>query len=132
MTSMRRRLSRAQCRQQLLETAESLFAAHGYGAATMRNVARDGGVTRAFVCEKFSSPEDIRVEGTRRADGELKPRLALLATETDVAASIEDVAETSSSACWRVGRGVGGCIFSHRSLPPRRVRLPGCSRCAAR
>ena len=91
MTATRQRLTREQRRQQLLDTAETLFVSQGYESTTMDDVARAAGVTRAVVYAHFANREQILLEGVRRAHEELDRRLSALAAHTDATVPVEEV-----------------------------------------
>jgi len=91
VTATRQRLTREQRRQQLLDTAETLFVSQGYESTTMDDVARAAGVTRAVVYAHFANREQILLEGVRRAHEELDRRLSALAAHTDATVPVEEV-----------------------------------------
>lgn len=53
------RLPAAKRREQLLDTAVSLFAERGYGGATTAELARAAGVTEPIIYRHFSSKKDL-------------------------------------------------------------------------
>lgn len=90
VNSPRRRLTRSQRREQLLDTAESLFASVGYDATTMEEIARAAGVTRAIVYAHFDNKDSVLRAGVERARAELGARLqALRASATEL--SVEEL-----------------------------------------
>jgi AcrR family transcriptional regulator len=70
----RTRLPRAEREQQVLDIAHARFAAHGYGAVTMEDVAADAGVTKPLLYAYFGNTERLYIECMERAGD------ALLAT----------------------------------------------------
>lgn len=56
---MRTRLPRAEREQQTLDTARALFAAHGYAAVTMDQVAAAVGVTKPLLYNYFGNKEQL-------------------------------------------------------------------------
>lgn len=88
MAPPRRRLSRDARRDQLLDTAEELFASAGYDTTTMDEIARAAGVTRAIVYAHFDNKEALLRAGVVRARAELATRLeSLHATARDLPVS---------------------------------------------
>jgi AcrR family transcriptional regulator len=61
--------------EQLLDVAERLFAAHGYGSVSIERIARDAGVTRPVIYEHFGSKDGIYLACLRRARGQLEAML---------------------------------------------------------
>lgn len=53
------RLPAAKRREQLLDTAAKLFAAHGYAGATTSQIARAAGVTEPIIYRHFESKRDL-------------------------------------------------------------------------
>src|SRR6202035_2475574 len=68
-------------RQQILETAERLFAEQGYDATSLQMIADEMGLTKAAVYYHFPAKVDIRHEIMR-------PRVEQLGTLLDEAAAI--------------------------------------------
>ena len=68
-------------RQQILETAERLFAEHGYDATSLQMIADEMGLTKAAVYYHFPAKVDIR-------HAILMPRVQQLGTLLDEAAAI--------------------------------------------
>lgn len=56
------RLPAAERRTQLLETAVSVFAEHGYHATSMNDVAEAAGVTKPVLYQHFTSKRELFVE----------------------------------------------------------------------
>ena len=59
MRSVRVRLSRAERRDQLLDTAQQVFTARGYAAAAMDDVAEAAGVTKPVLYDHFGSKDGL-------------------------------------------------------------------------
>jgi AcrR family transcriptional regulator len=68
-------------RQQILETAQRLFAEHGYDATSLQMIADEMGLTKAAVYYHFPAKVDIR-------HAILRPRVEQLGTLLDEAAAI--------------------------------------------
>ena len=68
-------------RQQILETAQRLFAEHGYDATSLQMIADEMGLTKAAVYYHFPAKVDIRHEI-------LQPRVKRLGTLLDEAAAL--------------------------------------------
>ena len=68
-------------RQQILETAQRLFAEHGYDATSLQMIADEMGLTKAAVYYHFPAKVDIR-------HAILMPRVQQLGTLLDEAAAI--------------------------------------------
>lgn len=78
------RVPRALREEQLLDTALSLFAASGYEATSIVDIAAAASVTRPVVYRHFGSKDGIYLACLRRARAELDERLATaVAPETD-------------------------------------------------
>jgi AcrR family transcriptional regulator len=73
-SSARTRLPRAEREQQVLDIAHARFAAHGYGAVTMEDVAAAAGVTKPLLYAYFGNKERLYMACMERAGD------ALLAT----------------------------------------------------
>ena len=78
----RRRLSGAERRAQLLDTARDLVAADGYPALTIERVAATAGVTRAVVYQQFTDLDGLT---TALLDRESAIAFAGMSTVSDVA-----------------------------------------------
>jgi AcrR family transcriptional regulator len=72
-----RRLPRAEREQLILDVAHARFAAHGYGAVTMEEVAADAGVTKPLLYAYFGNKERLYLACMERAGD------AMLATVVD-------------------------------------------------
>jgi AcrR family transcriptional regulator len=76
----RTRLPRAQREQQVLDIAHARFAAHGYGAVTMDDVATAAGVTKPLLYAYFGNKERLYIACMERAgDAMLATVLAAVA-----------------------------------------------------
>jgi AcrR family transcriptional regulator len=63
----RTRLPRAEREQLILDVAHARFAAHGYGAVTMDDVAHDAGVTKPLLYNYFGNKERLYLACMERA-----------------------------------------------------------------
>ncbi|MFL5817982.1 MAG: TetR/AcrR family transcriptional regulator [Conexibacter sp.] len=63
----RTRLPRAEREQQVLDVAHARFAAHGYAAVTMDDVAADAGVTKPLLYAYFGNKERLYLACMERA-----------------------------------------------------------------
>jgi AcrR family transcriptional regulator len=84
----RTRLPRAQREQQLLDIAHARFAAHGYAAVTMDDVAAEAGVTKPLLYAYFGNKERLYLACMERAGD------AMLATVAAAVAGAEGPADT--------------------------------------
>jgi AcrR family transcriptional regulator len=62
--------------EQLLDVAERLLAARGYGATSIDAIAREAGVTRPVVYKRFASKEQIYLSCLQRARAQMESMLA--------------------------------------------------------
>jgi len=83
----RSRLPRAQREQQVLDIAHARFAAHGYAAVTMDDVAADAGVTKPLLYAYFGNKERLYLACMERAGD------AMLATVVDAVAAADGPAD---------------------------------------
>jgi AcrR family transcriptional regulator len=58
-TSMRRREKSSQTRQHILDASMHLFSRHGYPNTTVREIAREAGITDAAIYYHFATKEDL-------------------------------------------------------------------------
>jgi AcrR family transcriptional regulator len=72
----RRRLSRPERRELLLDAAELVFGEHGFHAASMDDVARATGVTKALIYEHFASKEQLYETCVERARERMFTKIA--------------------------------------------------------
>ncbi len=70
------RLPAAQRREQLLSTAVTVFAEHGYHATSMNDVAEAAGVTKPVLYQHFSSKRELFVELLTEIGDELRETIA--------------------------------------------------------
>ena len=75
-TTPRKRLTARERRAALLNSALGAFAERGYHAASIDDIARDGGVSKALIYEHFASKQEIWVELLEHHANELFERLA--------------------------------------------------------
>ena len=67
----------AATRQALVEAAVRLLIAHGYAGATVRNIARESGVSPGAVQYHFKCKEDVAIAALTHLFEEAAQRLAL-------------------------------------------------------
>lgn len=72
----RRRMARAERSEQLLVTAEAVFAERGIGAASMDEIAERAGVTKPILYDHFGSKEGLLAAVIERGGGELREAIA--------------------------------------------------------
>ena len=70
------RLPAAERREQLLSTAVTVFAEHGYHATSMNDVAEAAGVTKPVLYQHFSSKRELFVELLTEIGDELRETIA--------------------------------------------------------
>lgn len=70
------RLPAEERRKQLLEVAVEVFAAKGYHAASMNDVAEAAGVTKPVLYQHFSSKRDLFVELLKEIGDDLRETIA--------------------------------------------------------
>ena len=75
-TTPRKRLTAQERRAALLNSALGAFAERGYHAASIDDIARDGGVSKALIYEHFTSKQEIWMELLEHHANELFERLA--------------------------------------------------------
>jgi len=83
---MRRRMRRGDRREQILTMATAAFAAQGFAATSVDDVAEAAGISRAILYRHFESKADLYRAVISRARG----RLAAVVGEPDYDASIID------------------------------------------
>jgi AcrR family transcriptional regulator len=81
------RLPRAQREQQVLDIAHARFAAHGYAAVTMEDVAADAGVTKPLLYAYFGNKERLYLACMEPAGD------AMVATVTAAVGAADDPAD---------------------------------------
>ncbi len=72
----RRRLPRHERERQILDTAHACFAARGFGAVTMDDVAAEVGVTKPLLYAYFGNKEQLYIACMQRAGDALMDTLA--------------------------------------------------------
>jgi AcrR family transcriptional regulator len=70
-TEKRRRLAPAERRKLILDGAMRVFGAHGYEAASMSEIAGEGGITPAVIYDHFPSKAALAIELLERETKEL-------------------------------------------------------------
>lgn len=76
--------------EQILDAALAVFHQYGYGKATMQDIARAAGLSRAALYLHFPTKEDLFRAGTRRAHAQALERADVaLAAEGDVVARVD-------------------------------------------
>ncbi|SDQ82237.1 TetR/AcrR family transcriptional regulator [Actinopolyspora saharensis] len=70
-SSGRKRMSRAEREQQILRTAEEVFATRGYQAASMDDIAQRVGLSKPMLYEYFGSKDGLLLACLERAKREL-------------------------------------------------------------
>lgn len=100
-------------RRQVLDAAEKLFLAHGYGEVSMDAVARQAGVSKATLYAYFTSKDQL---------------FATIVGERGVVAHVEDVLPDGPvpdlrAALQTIGERVLGFMLSHRTLSIYRIAI---------
>ena len=86
-TTPRKRLSAEERREAILEAALAVFAERGYHAASIDDIAREGGVSKALIYEHFASKQDLYAELLEDHAGQLFSALAEAISEAGTSAS---------------------------------------------
>src|SRR5215207_671577 len=86
-SSQRTRLPRAERERLVLDVAHARFAAHGYAAVTMDDVATDAGVTKPLLYAYFGNKERLYIACMERAGD------AMLATVLSAVADADGPAD---------------------------------------
>ena len=73
--SNRRRLSRSEREEEMLDAGERIFGARGFRAASMDDIARASGITKALLYQYFGSKEGLYEACVERARARLFDRL---------------------------------------------------------
>src|SRR3954447_8591280 len=73
-TTARERLSGPQRRERILDAAAEAFAAHGYRAASVQDIARAAGVTKPVLYDHFTSKRALFTSLMESARDELAAR----------------------------------------------------------
>lgn len=107
------RLSSADRRQQLIDTATRLFARHGFSGTTTREIARAAGVNEAIIFRFFPHKDDLYAAILERKSAEARTD-ALIDALRDMAASDDDAG---------VIRAVVSQVIEHQRRDPEFLRL---------
>ncbi|WP_370250105.1 TetR/AcrR family transcriptional regulator [Nocardioides sp.] len=75
----RRRLSGAARAEQLLDTAEALFAVRGYAETSIEDIARAAGITRPIVYQRLGNKEAAYLAVVERVRRDLEDRVVVAA-----------------------------------------------------
>ena len=110
----KRRLSReesqAQTRARLVETAQQLFVANGYGATSIRDIAERAGYSQGAFYSNFASKEDVLLELLR---GHMEAEAAQLSGLMDSdARTPEGIFAGLESWAAALNRDVNWCVLS--------------------
>lgn len=84
--------------EQLLDVAEQLFAAGGYGATSIEAIAREAGVTRPIVYRRFGSKDQIYLACLRRARAQMEAALVEAVLQAE---GLEDQLRRAADAYFR-------------------------------
>jgi AcrR family transcriptional regulator len=71
MATTRKRLPRAEREERMLDAAETVFGRHGFQAASMDEIARRSGITKALLYQYFGSKEGLYETCVERGRAEL-------------------------------------------------------------
>lgn len=82
----RKRLSAEERREAILASALEVFAGRGYHAASIDDIARQAGISKALIYEHFGSKEDLYLRLLEQGAADLFSRLAAAVGEVDGAA----------------------------------------------
>ena len=103
--------------EQLLDVAERLFAAHGYGSTSIERIAREAGVTRPVIYGHFGSKDGIYLACLRRARTQMEAMLMdAIASGAGLREQLERGADAyfrfveSDPARWHVLFGSGAAV----------------------
>ena len=80
---VRRRLSAEERRAAILESALAVFSARGYHLASIDDIAREAGISKALIYEHFSSKLELYANLLEDQAGELFARLAAAVGEVE-------------------------------------------------
>ena len=112
---MRTRLPRAEREQQTLDQARALFAAHGYAAVTMDQVAAAVGVTKPLLYNYFGNKEQLFLACMKPAADALTEHVVSAVSRTLRTRPRRcGTASTRSSASSTATRTRGGCCTTTR------------------
>jgi AcrR family transcriptional regulator len=73
---VRRRLTAEARRATILDSARAVFSAHGYHSASIDDIAREAGVSKALIYEHFASKQELYANLLESHASELSDRLA--------------------------------------------------------
>ena len=73
---VRRRLTAEARRAGILDSARAVFSAHGYHSASIDDIAREAGVSKALIYEHFASKQELYANLLESHASELSDRLA--------------------------------------------------------
>jgi AcrR family transcriptional regulator len=76
VSTQRKRLTGEERREAILDSALSVIAQRGYHAASIDDIARDAGVSKALIYEHFASKQDLYAELLEQHAGQLFSALA--------------------------------------------------------
>lgn len=82
-TPPRKRLTAAQRRAAILEAAQTVFADHGFHAASIDDIARAAGISKALIYEHFESKQELYASLLDQEANELFSRLATAVSQVD-------------------------------------------------
>ena len=71
----RKRLTAEARRAEILDAASAVFSARGYHAASIDDIAREAGVSKALIYEHFSSKQELHADLVEAHAAELYERL---------------------------------------------------------
>lgn len=92
-------------RRRVLDTARSLFAAHGPEGASIRDVARSAGVSLATVHHHFGSKQGLVKASIDEMYTELEPLTEQLSVAAAEGGTVADVLDRVVRACFAFARG---------------------------
>jgi AcrR family transcriptional regulator len=129
------RLPRAEREEQLLDIAKGLFAAQGFQATSIEDIARAAGVTRPVVYDHFGSKDNIYLACVRAARAELERMLTEAVSARDdpgaqlwggINAYFEFIERDASA--WDVLFGPGAAVTGPTADEVRHLRFATVSR----
>ncbi len=80
---VRRRLTAEARRAAILDSARAVFSAHGYHSASIDDIAREAGVSKALIYEHFASKQELYANLLESHASELSDRLAAAVAGVD-------------------------------------------------
>ena len=127
---MRRRLTPHRRAEQLLDVAERLFAMSGYRETSIEQIAREAGVTRPVIYDRFGGKEGIYLACLRRARHQLEETMfGAVAQSSTPRARLRSGADAyfgfveSSPQRWRVLFGGGAAVSGAVANEAMRLRF---------